>query len=657
MKKRKALLIVPPCGDKPTTYPPYGALYIGTYLQDNDYEVLVVNNDLERQTDEELVKKIREFNPDIIGFSAIVSNSYKYVKKLSWTIRKNVPKAFMIIGGQLSYAANVVLEHTPIDVVVIGEGENTIVSLCEYLAGDIELKDVRGIAFKDKNGEKIYTEQVVQVSKIDDLSIPNYELIDMDKYLVTAVERFGGFNIEDPRFYEEHRKGKKAFTIMTGRGCQAKCTFCCRGVRGLRKHSPEFILDNMELLIKNYNVGFFTFGDESFVSSKKWVMSFIEKLNERKLDIMFYILGARVDIVDRELLTALKNAGCFMIEYGYETGSQRMLDLIEKRTTVAENYRTHMLTKELGLRTVPAFIINMPGETSETIGETIQFIKSLEMDDLLFIVKYAQAQPGTPLYEYALLNGMIKDEDEYLSNIYEIHPAHLADAFEKKVLFNFSGQPLEEVFAWETWLYDEVRKDIKKKRQKSLSKSSNTAHQYVKSGEYWFDVNEKKSFREIVKIFLEKKILRFSMFGKMISVTYFFPKFYKLNPFSTRISKDSIRDSNVKRLTLEKLSEKYLNNYESLKLLKTKDENLIKKLKIPLRRVAYSTLDGHGTPQERSNIEDSLANLPLFIEKVGNLNVKRYESLRLVCDDIREKTGKDVFSIDVGVLAQSNSAL
>lgn len=660
-KKKKALLIIPPCGDYPTSYPPYGSLYIGTYLEDNGYEVLVVNNDLDRESNDLLVQKIRDFNPTIIGISAIVSNSYKYVKKLTFTIRENFPNAFMIIGGQLSYAANVVLDNTPIDVVVIGEGENTMIALCEYLEGNIELKNVRGIAYKDKNGEKIYTEQVVQVSNIDELSIPKYDLINMDKYLLSREERFGQFDIQDPRFHEEHRKDKKAFTIMTGRGCQAKCTFCCRGVRGLRKHSPDFILDNMEFLVNKYNVGFFTFGDESFVSSKKWVMSFVEKIKERKLDVMFYILGARVDIVDREMLTALKEVGCFMIEYGYETGSQRMLDMIEKRTTVAENFRTHMLTvKEIGLKTVPAFIINMPGETSETIAETIQFIKSLEMDDLLFIVKYAQAQPGTPLYEYALLNDMITDEDKYLSNIYEIHPGELSKAFENKVLFNFSGQPLDEVYAWESWMYEEVRKDLKRRRKKNVKEETQSNHQYVKPGEYWFSVNDKKSFKEILKIFLEKKTIKYNIFGKERILYYPMPKFYKLNPFNSSISNDNVRNSNVKPSTLNYLSQKYLNG-DNIKeadiLMKTNDNDVIKELKIPLRRDAYLTLDGHGAPQEREIAKDNLANVPLNIEKIGKFKVKRYESLRVLCSDIRKKSGKDVFAIDVGILPQGQNAL
>ena len=188
----KTLIIVPQCGTEATSYPPYGALYIGTYLQNKGYEVEVLNLDLERLSDIETLKRIEEYAPDVIGFSAIVSNSYKYVKRISWEIKKKFPKIFMLMGGQLSYASKVVLQNTPIDLVVIGEGENTIIQLYEYLINNPELKDVtgkaykekdgqwicesqtmkwlgsiNGIAYKEKNGEVIYTEQVTQIKNLE----------------------------------------------------------------------------------------------------------------------------------------------------------------------------------------------------------------------------------------------------------------------------------------------------------------------------------------------------------------------------------------------------------------------------------------------------------------------------------------------------------
>ena len=661
--KCKTLLIVPPCGPTPTSYPPYGALYIGTYLQNKGYEVKILNLDIERMDNDKALEKIKEYGPDVVGFSAIVSSSYKFVKSLSWKIKTSCPEIIMLMGGQLSYAAKVTLQNTPIDLVVIGEGENTILKLYEYLQKNNSREDVfgkaykekngewvcenqnlswlgqiKGIAYKEKNGEVIYTDQVDQVKNLDDLSIPNYELIDMDKYLWTGQDRFRGFPIKDKRFFEPHRKDKTAFTIMTGRGCQAKCSFCTRGVRGLRKHSPEYILDSMDFLIKKYNVGYFTFGDESFISSKRWVLDFLKKLKERNFDVLFYILGARVEHIDRELLWALKDAGCFMIEYGYETGSQRMLDTIEKRTTIAENYRTQIMTEEAGLATVPAFIINLPGETSETISETIQFIKSMKLDEAKFTVKYAQAQPGSPLYEYAQLKGLIEDEDEYLSRIDDVHPSYLREAIANKVFFNFSEQPIEEVQGWMRWMYKAVADDCRKRNKIKSTTSAN--EDYVKGGEFgrknrgfvdeslkdkgtstWFI---KGKFKKFLQKFLHKNIIKFKIFGKNITFVYPVPNYFK-------------------DIIVKKLTKKYLNgtseNSQFNKVIKLKNEIEIKKLAKPIKR------NPEGEPINVKQVKNG-SFMRCYESQFEGFNIKRYESLRVICDDLRKTLDKNASKIE-----------
>ena len=669
--KCKTLLIVPPCGPTPTSYPPYGALYIGTYLQNKGYEVKILNLDIERMSNEKALERIKEYGPDVVGFSAIVSSSYTFVKSLSWDIKKAYPEIIMLMGGQLSYAAKVTLQKTPIDLVIIGEGENTIIQLYEYLAKNTERKDVfgkaykevdgewicenqnmnwlgqiKGIAYKEKNGEIIYTDQVDQVRNLDDLSIPNYELIDMDKYLWTGQEKFRGFPIKDKRFFEPHRKDKTSFTIMTGRGCQAKCSFCTRGVRGLRKHSPEYILDSMDFLIKKYNVGYFTFGDESFISSKRWVLEFLEKLKARNFDVLFYILGARVEHIDRELLWALKDAGCFMIEYGYETGSQRMLDTIEKRTTVTENFRTQAMTAEAGLATVPAFIINLPGETSETISETIQFIKSMKLDEAKFTVKYAQAQPGSPLYEYAQLKGWIEDEDDYLTKIDDVHPSHLKEAIAKKVFFNFSEQPIEEVQAWMRWMYKAVADDCRKRNKEVVKK--NSTDDYVKGGEFGqknrgfvdkrFADKEKRiwfvsgKFKKFLQRFLHKNVLKFKLFGKVRTFNYPVPNYF--------------RDRIVNRLTKQYLNETSEKNSQFNKVIKIKNEVEIKKLAKPLKK------GDNGEPINAKRIQNG-SFMRCYQSKFEDFEIKRYESLRIICEDIRKIGSKNITNIENAALPLS----
>ena len=146
-----------------------------------------------------------------------------------------------------------------------------------------------------------------------------------------------------------------------------------------------------------------------------------------------------------------------MIEYGFEHGSQRMLDMMEKRSIVAENYKVYNWTRELGMHTVPSNVINMPGETQETINESIEFMKSLEgLEANNFFVNYAQAHPGTPLFDYALQTGMISDADEYLEKISDLDAADMHQAIETGVFMNFSGRPLDEVLSWKNYMQTQV---------------------------------------------------------------------------------------------------------------------------------------------------------------------------------------------------------
>ena len=131
----KILVVVPQCRENPTTYPPYGALYIASWLIQNGYEAEIFNMDINRSTVLDLIEKIHEYKPDVVGLSGIVSTSYKYIKQMALAIKNENLDITIILGGQLSRAADVVLENTLVDYVVIGEGEVIMVSLLGHLKG------------------------------------------------------------------------------------------------------------------------------------------------------------------------------------------------------------------------------------------------------------------------------------------------------------------------------------------------------------------------------------------------------------------------------------------------------------------------------------------------------------------------------------------
>src|SRR3989304_5069013 len=458
----RVLLIIPPLREKPTHYPPFGALYIAASLLEDGNEVQIINVDVERIHYSDVIRRIRDFSPDIVGFSGIVSTAYKYIKDMSVLIKENLPISKLIVGGSISAASEIILQNTKIDVVVKGEGEITIKELSSVLKDGGGLNTVKGITFRDEENKIVATMPREQIKNLDDLSYPPYELLDMKHYLIDPfdyIKHFtqNGYDEIDPRFYEPHRKGKKLMVIHTVRGCTHRCTFCQRHMHGIRMHSLNYLFNYVEYLIEKYNVGFFSFGAELFLPGKKFYWEFIEALKKRKLDILFYITGARVNTVDKDILYALKDAGCWMIEYGFESGSQKMLDIMEKGTTVEQNIQVARWTKEAKLFNVPAIILGMPGETTATVRESIDFLKKIDVGWHQFMVNYPLALPGSPLYDYAKVKGYITNDDEYLESVSNINASLLVHRDEEKDCFiNYTEEPDEVVKDWQNLLINEM---------------------------------------------------------------------------------------------------------------------------------------------------------------------------------------------------------
>lgn len=444
------VIIVPPAGITNAIYPPYGAMHVASALRDKGYNPSILNIDTDRLTNDQIVERLRELKPRYIGFSGIVAPSYTYIKELSRVLRAAFPDTVQILGGGLSSAAETVLNNTSIEIVVRGEGEITAVELLECLAAKGDLRKVAGLYYRE-GGTCVFTGPRKLIGNLDELAYPAYDLVDMNKYLPDGVEfiKFFTKDIKDKRILDPRRK-RKMMTIETSRGCFGECSFCFRAFPGLRVHSMKRTFDLIEHCIEKFNVGFFSIGDECFAPNKARNWAFIEEYKRRKLDIVFRILGMRVDTIDKEILQAYKEIGCWMIEYGFEAGSQKMLNVIDKRVSVQQNRDAARWTSEAGIFTSPALVLAMPGETRHTIDETIDFLKSLNFHYKQYQWKYALPIPGSHLYEYAKLVKAIEDEDEYLTS--------LVGGVDKGAVFNINltQEPDEVVASWDKKLRSEL---------------------------------------------------------------------------------------------------------------------------------------------------------------------------------------------------------
>ncbi len=455
----KVMFVTTPIRPIPTDMPPIGSLSIISYLNRHGIDdVEFYHIDGNRPDFDDAVAHIVSKNPDVLGISAVVSTAYEYSKNLSTAVKAQLPDTLIVLGGNLAASAEIVLRCTGVDLCVIGEGEwvmREIVVRAEKTRNLDAFKDVPGLMFVGGSGELVNTGYPPALDKTEIYDI-DWQILadaaDMENYVteVTSDDAWtGGRFAHDPRAREAHRQGRRFMMVPGAKGCVARCTFCHRWDRGIRYIPPAIIVERLRALIDKYNVGFIFCADENFGTDRKWLKEFCERI--KPLDILWLVGGMRVNCITREQIAMMKDAGCAGILYGMETGSPRMLEIMEKRTTVEDNVNAMRWTTEAGLLSVVQLVIGMPGENAETIGETIEFCKtaltiSPKQNPNSLSINYAQALPGTPLYEYARHHGLIgrtlSDEEAYLLRISD------KDAHDEYATLNFTDSPILEQQSW-----------------------------------------------------------------------------------------------------------------------------------------------------------------------------------------------------------------
>jgi len=453
----KTIVLTLPLREEPTTFPPLGSLAVITALKKAGFKnTHFYNIDVLRPKYEEILAFLEKEKPDIIGISAVVSTGYGFTKKLSLDIKRILPKVTILLGGNLGASAEVLLKKTGVDFICAGEGDKTAVDFIhcwQNAESKSSYKKVEGLAFLDDSRELLMTPYAKNISaeEVYDIDWSILENIgQMDFYIrsrncSTFEYSFG----HDPKSYEPHRQNKTMFILVASKGCVAKCSFCHRWDTGIRYIPVPIIMKRLDYFIKNYNVGFIRFGDENFGSDKKWLSEFLREIKTR--DLLWSVGGMRARTVSFEILREMKSAGCCEVNYGLESGSQSMLDVMDKVTKVECNYNALKWTVANKLNTCLQFVLGMPGESSKTIQETAEFAcyfseLSPEIDPNNAGINFAQALPGTPLYEYARRNGLIgptiDDEENYLLQISD------RDARDGETNINFTDYPKLLLESW-----------------------------------------------------------------------------------------------------------------------------------------------------------------------------------------------------------------
>ncbi len=395
----KVLLINPPAentivGNNPTIIdeergynPPLGLLYIAAYAQKHtDWDIEILDTQVEELSYEKLEKRVEESNPDLVGIQTMtftlldVLKTARLVKKLD----KDMP---IVLGGSHVHIYPEETINLPeVDYLVLGEGEITFAEFLNNFGDMRKLKEVKGLVFQD-NGETIYNEARELIQELDTLPFPARHLTPYKKYSSLLAKR------------------SPITTMFTSRGCPYHCLFCERPHLGhkFRARSAVSVVDEMEECI-GMGINEFLVYDDTFTIKRQRVIDVCDEIIRRKLDIGWDI-RARVDTVDEEMLEKLAEAHCERIHYGVEAGTPDILKVLRKGITLDEVRRAFQMTKMVGISTLAYFMIGSPTETREHIMKTIQVAKELDPDFVHITI--TTPFPATDLYLKGLQEGIL----------------------------------------------------------------------------------------------------------------------------------------------------------------------------------------------------------------------------------------------------------
>ena len=420
----KILLINPiiRASEYPPTRFPLGLAYIASVLQNEGHKVEVLDINAGRWKKEELIDMLKKADYDIAGLTGLVTE-YKEIKWLADTLKKLHSKKAVVLGGPLATTCpEIILKNTKIDVVVVSEGIETVKELAKTLKKRLKLKNVKGLYYRSESGNIIFTGHRPFIKNVDEIPLPARDLFPFDKYTGPSYLRI---------FYPKI----KSTQIITSYGCPYRCTYCFHAMWGYnyRTRTPENVIEEIKILHDKYGIKGIFFSDDEFVLDKKRVFKICDLIKKEKLDIS-WVANGRVNLMDKKLLAAMRSAGCRVVCYGIESGSQKILNEIKKGVTVQQARQTIKDTWDAGILPHGYLMIGLFGETPVTIRETVKFCNET---GLIGQFAFATPFPGTDLYEEGRKRGKITQSDEWLLE-------HWGE-FNEKLLVNLSDMPEEQL--------------------------------------------------------------------------------------------------------------------------------------------------------------------------------------------------------------------
>jgi anaerobic magnesium-protoporphyrin IX monomethyl ester cyclase len=387
-RKRIALATAPEPYITKDYLPSVGLGYIAAVLEKTGYEVYIVDSYIHGFSAEEAAETIVGLKPDAVGITSTSHNRSLAIKMME-EIKKQREDILVIAGGKHFGKTDLdALHHIPeLDIVVRGDGEETVPELLNAHFAGSDLSKVLGVTYRSTGSKVVRNSDRNFITDLNSLPSPAWHLFEHERY--------------DAMLEGEYKT--RSIGFMSSRGCPNSCVFCANDRRSLRRMDPERFVNEIEFLHTEYGYCGFDVWDDTFTVVRKHAEAICQEILARGLDIKWYA-RARANTVDQELLKLMKRAGCVAISYGVESGSQRILKNIGKGITVANAREATKMSLDLGFYVKAFFMFSLPGETLEDVKKTLELMEELKKhryDRLVIMTGITIIYPGTDLERLA----------------------------------------------------------------------------------------------------------------------------------------------------------------------------------------------------------------------------------------------------------------
>lgn len=360
-------------------YPALGILYLSSYMKAKGFSVEVFDTTF--RTLDDFRRQVARTRPPVVGISINLMTKINALHQIR--VCKEMGCVVVVGGPEVPCYADEFLRHGA-DVAVIGEGEETLAELLPHLQrySARSLRRIPGIAYREEDGSVVHTQPRPLLADLDALPFPDRDAIAMQPYLDT---------------WKRHH-GRSSLSLLCARGCPYTCTWCSRSVFGEshRRRSVKNVVDEIEMLIARYRPDQLWFADDVFTINYRWLFAFAEEMKRRTIKISFECI-TRADRLNEDIMRTLAELGAFRVWFGSESGSQRVLDAMQRRVSVQQIRSATKLAQRFGIEAGLFVMLGYPGEELSDIDATIEHLKQTQPDTFLTTVAYPIK--GTQLYD------------------------------------------------------------------------------------------------------------------------------------------------------------------------------------------------------------------------------------------------------------------